>query len=192
MFIIIPSLKEISLQASKCQPVLSIVSSQSRKLCSLPWIYIMWKKISRSLNRLTGHGSKPNFILLYTGIFEKKSTEVSAFSYKCEFEWRSRSFTLVSNCTVYWCLSSHQVWKKFICKCLNTSQCLSFFQWNHVSWILSLINGDKMNIRLIRLAILNSTPNSIQIHFPHGEIIDTEFFSFLHPCNLESGKVKVI
>ena len=102
------------------------------------------------------------------------------------------SSKLTSKCRAQWSLSSYQVWKKSVCKCLNTSQCLGggggggeggCFFINKITsakfspWLLN--RWDKLSKGFI-------TSNSIQIHWKLCEIIDTEVFAFLHSCDLES------
>ena len=70
------------------------------------------------------------------------------FSYNCDLEWRLRSSKLISKWRAWWSLLSSHIWKKLVCKCLNTRLLLLllFCLQNHINRVLSLecpINGIK-------------------------------------------------
>ena len=68
-----------------------------KSLQHTPLIITYTKKVSMSFNKPKGRANTQNFIQIDTEISEKNDSEVFDFSYKCDLEWRTRSFKLVSN-----------------------------------------------------------------------------------------------
>ena len=138
---------------------------KSRKQSSLPWPELMQNEFSMSFHK-SGKNRLPNF---------RRNGHIGFWSLIQLWSWmKVKVIKTDIKIKRKWSLSWYQVWKKSICKCLNTSAC-SFLQRSYISQIiiLSMLHGrDWMSMIIITPASLNSMPHPIQIDWYLSEITD--------------------
>ena len=99
---------------------LEAYSIKSHQQSSLPYKVLVQNKFSMTFNKPTGRGNMLNFIQINCQISKKMDTGVFDVSYNCDLKWESGSSTDIKMWSLV--VSIIHLWKKSLCKYLNTSQ----------------------------------------------------------------------
>ena len=179
MFSITPSLKQIGFQVSWHKKMLTIHSIKSCQQSSLPWTVLVQNKCSMIFNKWTGCVNTNWISSKLTAKFLRKKILNVLISHTTLTLNEGQGHPNWHQNVVLWLPSSNEVWKRLVCKCLNTNIPMKSCKYGSLPWILRWT-------RFITLTSLNSMPNSIQIDWKLSEVTATEVSAFLHSCDLDS------